>query len=953
MSSPYSPIDESSYNDSSFDPEAILNSRGSTYNNNNSASGIGQENVVVQNRIDEPTASVSSVQTFAGVSQAESTTRQAGRVAHENKNSDSKKETSAMTQTFKLIRDSRTVLFLGIVLVIFAGYSLIVALSYFHNIGNDQSAMLNGDFSPEMIKNAGGPFGAWLAHALIYNWLGLGAFIMIYYLGMCGISMLNVYRRSFWRLTMRCLLTAVALSIICGFVTYNIASPIYWGGLHGHLLNEKLMIMTGFWGALAVSLIMGGLVVVVYLGELKRAFSFISAGVNAYRARQAERRAERERIREAEEAERREREAAEAAARREAEEAAARQAAAEREQSVTVTQPEPQQPSATAASQPMTGSQIPTPTPAPAENNPYGSLFGSAAGVDSDRSDDDEEEDSDDDNISESDEIHASLFADEPIDDDDEKEVDSDTTDSDIAPLFAGGEPSSRRPTVEEVLNQEPFDPRAELSNYQFPSVELLIPSKNMGVSVDAREMEENKVRITDTLNHYGIPISKIEATVGPTVTLYEIIPAEGVRIAKIKRLEDDIALSLAALGIRIIAPIPGKGTIGIEVPNKDPQIVSMRSIIESPTFVNCRMELPMAMGRTISNDVFMADLCKMPHLLVAGATGMGKSVGLNAIIASLLYKKHPSELKFVLIDPKMVEFSLYARLEHHYLAKLPDEEDAIITDPMKVVATLNSLCVEMDNRYALLKEASMRNIKEYNDKFIHRQLNPEKGHKYLPYIVVIVDEFADLIMTAGKEVETPIARIAQKARAVGIHMILATQRPSTNVITGIIKANFPGRIAFRVFQMVDSRTILDRPGANQLIGRGDMLFSNNGKLDRVQCAFIDTPEVSAICDSINEQVGYASAYELPEYIAEANDGSKLASVGDRDPLFDECARLVVTTDTASTSSLQRRYSIGYNRAGKIMDQMEAAGIVGPSQGGKPRQVLVDSLTLERILENN
>lgn len=860
-----------------------------------------------------------------------------------------------MSQTFNLIRDSRTVLFLGIVLVIFAGYSLIVALSYFHNIGNDQSALLNSDFSPEMIKNAGGPFGAWLAHALIYNWLGLGAFIMIYYLGMCGISMLNVYRPSFWRLTMRCLLTSVALSIICGFVTYNIASPIYWGGLHGHLLNEKLMIMTGFWGALAVSLIMGGLVVVVYLGELKRIFSFISAGVNAYRARLAERRAERERIREAEEAERREREVAEAAARREAEEVAARQAAAaEREQSVSVAQPEPQQPSATAASQSLIDSQITTPASAPADSDPYGSLFGSAVGVDSDRSDDDED-DRDDVVVSESDEIPASLFADEPVDDeyDDEKEVDSDDSHSDIAPLFAGVEPSSRRPTAEEVLNQEPFDPRAELSNYQFPSVELLIPSKNTGVSVDAREMEENKVRITDTLNHYGIPISKIEATVGPTVTLYEIIPAEGVRIAKIKRLEDDIALSLAALGIRIIAPIPGKGTIGIEVPNKDPQIVSMRSIIESPTFVNSRMELPMAMGRTISNDVFMADLCKMPHLLVAGATGMGKSVGLNAIIASLLYKKHPSELKFVLIDPKMVEFSLYARLEHHYLAKLPDEEDAIITDPMKVVATLNSLCVEMDNRYALLKEASMRNIKEYNDKFVHRQLNPEKGHKYLPYIVVIVDEFADLIMTAGKEVETPIARIAQKARAVGIHMILATQRPSTNVITGIIKANFPGRIAFRVFQMVDSRTILDRPGANQLIGRGDMLFSNNGKLDRVQCAFIDTPEVSAICDSINEQVGYASAYELPEYIAEAADGSKLASVGDRDPLFDECARLVVTTDTASTSSLQRRYSIGYNRAGKIMDQMEAAGIVGPSQGGKPRQVLVDSLTLERILENN
>ncbi|MDE6496109.1 MAG: DNA translocase FtsK, partial [Duncaniella sp.] len=434
----------------------------------------------------------------------------------------------------------------------------------------------------------------------------------------------------------------------------------------------------------------------------------------------------------------------------------------------------------------------------------------------------------------------------------------------------------------------------------------------------------------------------------------YEIIPAEGVRIAKIKRLEDDIALSLAALGIRIIAPIPGKGTIGIEVPNKDPQTVSMRSVIASRRFQEKKNEmgLPMAMGCTISNDVFIADLCKMPHLLVAGATGMGKSVGLNTIIASLLYTKHPAELKFVLVDPKMVEFSLYARLENHYLAKLPDEEDAIITDPSKVVATLNSLCVEMDNRYALLRDAACRNLKEYNDKFVHRHLNPEKGHRFMPYIVVIVDEFADLIMTAGKEVEMPIARLAQKARAVGMHVILATQRPSTNVITGIIKANFPGRIAFRVFQMVDSRTILDRPGANQLIGRGDMLFSNNGKIDRVQCAFIDTDEVEAICEAIGKQPGYGHAYELPEYVPESDGSASVGNLTDRDPLFDEAARLVVSTDTASTSSLQRRYSIGYNRAGKIMDQMEAAGIVGPSQGGKPRQVLVDPMTLEHILSN-
>ena len=506
---------------------------------------------------------------------------------------------------------------------------------------------------------------------------------------------------------------------------------------------------------------------------------------------------------------------------------------------------------------------------------------------------------------------------------------------------------------VADEINTDVYDPTAELSRYRFPSIDLLKIRQAKKNSVDQQEQEEKKERITKTLRDYAIEISHIEATVGPTVTLYEIIPAEGVRIAKIKRLEDDIAMSLAALGIRIIAPIPGKGTIGIEVPNKDPQVVSFRSIIESKKFQECKYDLPIAVGATISNDVFIADLTKMPHLLVAGATGQGKSVGLNAIIASLLYKKHPAELKFVLIDPKMVEFSLYSKLERHYLAKLPDEEDAIITDPLKVVATLNSLCVEMDNRYNLLKNANVRSIAEYNAKFISHKLNPEKGHKYLPYIVMIVDEFADLILTAGKEVETPIARIAQKARAVGMHMIIATQRPSTNVITGIIKANFPGRVAFRVSQMVDSRTILDCTGANQLIGRGDMLFSHNGELQRVQCAFIDTPEVEAICDCIDEQIGYEHAYYLPEYIPEVADSSAQGGGGssfDRDPLFEEAARFIITSKTASTSSLQRRYSIGYNRAGKIMDQMEAAGIVGPAQGGKPRQVLMDSIQLEHNL---
>lgn len=482
------------------------------------------------------------------------------------------------------------------------------------------------------------------------------------------------------------------------------------------------------------------------------------------------------------------------------------------------------------------------------------------------------------------------------------------------------------------------------------PGLDLLKDIPVKANSVDREEQEENKERITTTLNHYGISISHIHATVGPTVTLYEIIPAEGTRIAKIKRLEDDIAMSLSALGIRIIAPIPGKGTIGIEVPNKDPQTVSIRSILGSKKFQECKYELPMAMGATISNDVYIADLCKMPHLLVAGATGMGKSVGLNTIIASLLYKKHPAELKFVLVDPKMVEFSLYSVLERHYLAKLPDEEEAVVTSMDKVLATLNSLCVEMDQRYMLLRDANVRSILEYNQRFIEKRLNPEKGHRYLPYIVMIVDEFADLIMTAGKEVEKPIARIAQKARAVGMHMIIATQRPSTNVITGLIKANFPGRIAFRVSQMVDSKTILDRTGANQLIGRGDMLFSHNGSMDRVQCAFIDTPEVQAICDHIDRQAGFEHAYYLPEPQFDTEGGGPVGALTDRDPLFEEAAEIVVKTGLASTSSLQRRYSIGYNRAGKIMDQLEAAGIVGPAHGGKPRDVLIDVTQLEPLL---
>ena len=502
----------------------------------------------------------------------------------------------------------------------------------------------------------------------------------------------------------------------------------------------------------------------------------------------------------------------------------------------------------------------------------------------------------------------------------------------------------------------EAYDPTKELANFKFPTLDLLRDIPTKAISIDVDEQEANKKRITEALLNYGIPIKKIDVCVGPTITLFEIIPDDGVRISKIKSLENDIALSLAALGIRIIAPIPGRGTVGIEVPNKDPQTVSMRSVIGSRKFQECKYELPMALGCTISNEVFLADLAKMPHLLVAGATGQGKSVGLNAIVTSLLYKKHPAELKFVLIDPKMVEFSLYGVLENHYLAKLPDEEKCIITDSSKVVATLNSLVTEMESRYMLLSNARARNIKEYNSKFINRELNPEKGHRFLPYIVVIIDEFCDLIMEAGKDVERPIVRIAQKARAIGIHMIIATQRPSTNVITGIIKANFPGRVAFRVTQMVDSRTILDCSGAQQLVGKGDMLFSSGGVMERIQCAFVDTPEVEQICDYIADQIGYGAAYELPPYVPEENaeegGGSSAVNLNDRDPLFEEAAAFIVSGETASTSSLQRRYGIGYNRAGRIMDQMEAAGIVGPSQGGKPRKVLVDSIQLGSIIGN-
>ena len=552
----------------------------------------------------------------------------------------------------------------------------------------------------------------------------------------------------------------------------------------------------------------------------------------------------------------------------------------------------------------------------------------------------------------------------------DEIEIDFDTTKSKNEtpikePILKTDELIMEVETLEEELVDEKlanslvekqgfFDPTLELSNFKMPNVELLKDYGDTGITINQEELEANKNKIVETLNNYKIGISNIKATIGPTVTLYEIVPDAGIRISKIKNLEDDIALSLAALGIRIIAPIPGKGTIGIEVPNQKPSVVSMRSVISSAKFQNAEMELPIAMGKTISNETFVVDLAKMPHLLMAGATGQGKSVGLNAVLTSLIYKKHPAEVKFVLVDPKKVELNIYSKIERHYLAKLPDTEEAIITDNTKVINTLNSLCIEMDNRYELLKNAMCRNLKEYNKKFKERKLNPKDGHSFLPYIILVVDEFADLIMTAGKEVETPIARLAQLARAIGIHLIIATQRPSVNVITGIIKANFPARVAFRVTSKIDSRTILDSGGADQLIGRGDMLFTQGNELTRIQCAFVDTPEVERLASFIGAQRGYADAHLLPEYISEENTSNLDIDASDRDALFREAAEVIVTAQQGSASLLQRKLKLGYNRAGRIIDQMEAAGVVGPFEGSKARQVLISDLaSLDRLINDD
>lgn len=867
---------------------------------------------------------------------------------------------------FRFFTDKRTHAVLGVILICLAVYITVAAISFIHYGGEDQSLVTGRSAaqiveSGRQVSNKAGALGATLSHSIFSQGLGLGSLVVIIYLVMLGLGLMGIIRNNFWSLTFKSLLVAITTSLVVGLISLWSGATTNYGGDHGLYINQLIISYADWIGAALVSCILIAAVIYVYLNDISRLVASYRSIRRARRARAEETAREREEDR------------------LKVQEAMQKSDIADTgdETATEVEDEEEGQPRRSGMLETLGFADSPEDTRDPYEISDNGTEGEEEYGRIARRSFDTgntviastaDEADAPADSTEKSG-LSLAGFEDNAGDADASNTGESLAgTPVDTPQSPAGDAPAENRvqqsaepgfevysTQIEEAKEDKSqlYDPTAELSHYERPSLDLLNELTTRTNSVDLDEQEENKERITKTLNDYGIPISHIEATVGPTVTLYEIIPAEGVRIAKIKRLEDDIAMSLAALGIRIIAPIPGKGTIGIEVPNKDPQTVSIRSILGSKAFRDCKMKLPMAMGATISNDVYIADLTKMPHLLVAGATGMGKSVGLNTIIASLLYKKHPAELKFVLVDPKMVEFSLYSVLERHFLAKLPDEEDAVVTDMDKVVRTLNSLCVEMDQRYLLLKDANVRSITEYNERFVQKRLNPEKGHRYLPYIVMIVDEFADLIMTAGKQVETPIARIAQKARAVGMHMIVATQRPSTNVITGIIKANFPGRIAFRVSQMVDSKTILDRTGANQLIGRGDMLFSHNGSMDRVQCAFIDTDEVQAICNHIDSQAGYEHAYYLPEPLMTDDEALTITSSADRDPLFEEAAQAIIQSGTASVSNLQRRYSIGYNRAGKIMDQLEAAGIVGPAQGAKPRQILVDSIQLGRIVNHD
>lgn len=800
----------------------------------------------------------------------------------------------------------------GLLLVIFAVYLLLAFSSFFVTGAADQS-IIDGSTAQELaatdngVKNYAGSRGAQLASYLINDCFGIASFFILIFLAVAGLKLMRVRAIRLWRWFISCSLLLIWFSIFFGFAfqTQYEGSFIYLGGLHGYNVSRWLASQVGAPGVWLI-LLATALCFFIYISA--RTIDWLR---DVFRLSFMKRKPK------------------DKPSSSESPQVAEGEVPEEFTDSWTAKGRKKDVPVETEPSVPFEATEEKA-----EEEKPATEIM-----------------------------LEVDEQAKRKVREDVEVPMTIDTPESEPSSPFeeeaAPQEPAFEVEAAEEdeyrAPDMEPYNPRLDLENYHFPTIDLMKHFDDDAPSIDMVEQTANKDRIVSTLRSFGIEVSSIKATVGPTVTLYEITLEQGIRISKVKGLEDDIALNLAALGIRIIAPIPGKGTIGIEVPNANPKIVSGQSIIGSKKFQESTFELPIALGKTITNEVFMVDLAKMPHILVAGATGQGKSVGLNAIITSLLYKKHPSELKFVLVDPKKVEFSIYSVIENHFLAKLPDEAEPVITDVTKVVQTLNSICVEMDTRYDLLKAAHVRNVKEYNQKFIERRLNPEKGHKFMPYIVVVIDEFGDLIMTAGKDVELPIARIAQLARAVGIHMVIATQRPTTNIITGTIKANFPARIAFRVMQMIDSRTILDRPGANQLIGRGDMLFSQGGDPVRVQCAFIDTPEVEEITKYIAAQQGYPTAFYLPEYVDPNDSGNDLSEVdmGHLDPLFEEAARLIVVHQQGSTSLIQRKFSIGYNRAGRLMDQLEKAGIVGPAQGSKPREVFcVDEMDLEQRLNN-
>ncbi len=830
----------------------------------------------------------------------------------------------------KNFQNERSQFLIGAFLLCVSVFSVLAMISFFFSGDADQSKVLNKSFKELItlknpIDNWMGIGGAYLSHTLINKWYGVASFAIPYFVALCGLKLMHLKDSSLIRSFILSVCWLAWGSVVAAFVSWCIPSDshIVWGGSHGQFLHNWLSSVLGIPGLVMVIaftfLIFSILTKLISVESIQNIFA-------PKEKTEAETHEEEEELIE------------------EDIEPVATEKTPSWGQRIKLffkklftsdedeSPAEESGPGATAVTSTFTVDNdeelLPNAAHQSLEDEPM--VYRTATPLPTTLMDDD---------------FEIVVAQDEHISTDLQQESVSNTvateSDAEDTDTYLGEE-------------MEDYDPTLELSSFQTPSLDLLKMYDTGGKAVDMEEQRENKEKIITTLRNYGIEITSIKATIGPTITLYEIVPAAGVRISKIRGLADDIALSLSALGIRIIAPMPGKGTVGIEVPNKSSQIVSMQSVIGSKAFQETKFDLPVALGKTITNEVFMFDLCKMPHLLVAGATGQGKSVGLNAIITSLLYKKHPAEMKMVLIDPKMVEFSIYATIEKHYLAKLPDADKAIITDVTKVIQTLSSLTKEMDDRYELLMNANVRAIKEYNEKFKKRRLNPQKGHRYLPYIVVIIDEFADLIMQVGKEVEMPIARIAQKARAVGIHMVIATQRPTTNIITGTIKANFPGRVAFRVTSSTDSRTILDMNGAEQLIGRGDLLFSQGSDLVRVQCAFVDTPEVEDITQYIGNQRGYATAFELPEFVGETGD-SKVGEMdwGDKDPLFEEAARLIVMHQQGSTSLIQRKFSIGYNRAGRLMDQMERAGIVGAGQGSKPREVLImDEYQLEQLLSN-